>query len=242
MAITLNNLSFSAFLSVDFGNSFGSGFIVNIKDKLYLFTAKHVIFDKNNKLLENLWIKCRNYDTLNEEIFDAQIVLTNKNVITIPNEDIAIVKLFEEFGFHLENAGTNISFAEESDLSIYEDIFISSKIFLVGFPSSLTTDDFYEVDNPLLRFGIVAGKNILKNTFIIDSIAYYGVSGGPIIQEINNEISIIGIVSRYVPFITEWKNRHEPNISRQDFFNSGYAVCIPLNNALNLIANENSKK
>lgn len=240
MAISLNNLSFSAFVSVDSGNSFGSGFITEINNKQYLFTAKHVIFDRNDNLLRDLWIKCRNYDTPNDQFYDAQIALTADNVITILNEDIVVVKLFAEFGFHVENSGTNISLAQENDLYRYENISIGSKIYLVGFPSSLTTDDFYEVDNPLLRFGIVAGKNNAKNTFVIDSIAYYGVSGGPVIQEIDNELYIIGIVSRYVPFITEWRNKHEPNIYRQDFFNSGYAVCVPLDNALNMIQDDNN--
>ncbi len=156
-----------------------------------------------------------------------------KNVITTEGLDIALIALEKKFNYEIENEGRNISVATMGDLLPFTEVSIGSNIFLVGFPSSLTTDRFYDVDRPLLRGGIVAGKDMTTHTFVIDALAYYGVSGGPVVQmDGERNIKITGIVSRYVPFITEWKNRHETSLLRQDFYNSGYAVCLPLDRVI----------
>lgn len=232
MPISITNFSFSTFLSVDFGDSLGSGFRLRINDVDYIITARHVIYNKET-LLTDLWIKSRNYFGTEAHGFSAKINLTAENVIAFENYDIVAIKLLPQYNYEIQNAGMDISIATIEDTGNFESISIASNIFLIGFPSSLTVDNFYDVDRPLLRTGIVAGKNIDNGTFIVDSVAYYGVSGGPIVEvDLEKNIKIVGIVSRFVPFITEWKNKHESSISRQDFFNSGYAVCIPLDQVL----------
>lgn len=237
MAISIDNFSFSTFLSVDFGDSSGSGFRLIIDGQEYIITAKHVVFNKG-KLLSDLWIKSRNYFGNEEESYSAKVDLRPENVFLFENIDAAIIKLDKECNYTVENDGNNISFSTLDDIIFFDAISIASNILLVGFPSSLTVDDFYEVDRPLLRTGIVAGKNVKNQTFIIDSLAYYGVSGGPVVRiDTEGNLHILGIVSRFVPFITEWKNKHEMSLSRQDFYNSGYAVCIPMDAIVNKIKN-----
>lgn len=235
MPITTDNFSFSTFLSVDFGDSSGSGFRINYNGKDYIITARHVVYNKN-VLLSDLWIKSRNYFGNDTDGYSAKINLSTENVLTFNDLDIVVIKLDTQFNYEIESVGTGISIASIEDTSNFESILIGANIFLVGFPSSLTVDDFYDVDRPLLRTGIVAGKNMSNNTFVVDSVAYYGVSGGPIVQiDIERNIKIVGIISRFVPFITEWRNKHESSISRQDFFNSGYAVCLPLDRVIERI-------
>ncbi|MCX2477452.1 trypsin-like peptidase domain-containing protein [Pedobacter sp. MC2016-15] len=235
MPITIENFSVSTFLSVDFGDSSGSGFRINHNGCDYIITAKHVVYNKN-VLLSDLWIKSRNYFGDETEGYSAKINLSTENVLTFDDLDVVVIKLDIQFNYEIENAGTDISIASIEDTSNFESILIGANIFLVGFPSSLTVDDFYDVDRPLLRTGIIAGKNIGNHTFVVDSVAYYGVSGGPIVQiDVERNIKIVGVVSRFVPFITEWKNKHESSISRQDFFNSGYAVCLPLDRLIERI-------
>jgi hypothetical protein len=235
MPISIESFSFATFLSLDFGDSIGSGFRLRFNDKEFVITAKHVIYHKD-KLLSDLWIKSRNHDGNRTDSFDAQIRLDDDNVTFFKNLDIALIELKEENGYQIETIGNNISVSDIEDIIEFDNITISSNVFLIGFPSSLTTDNFYDVDRPLLRTGIVAGKNINDNTFVIDSIAYYGVSGGPVVEvDSEKNLKVIGIVSRYVPFITEWKNKHESSMTRQDFYNSGYAVCIPLDKILEYI-------
>lgn len=235
MPISTNNFSFATFLSVDHGESSGSGFRLVHKDITYIITAKHVIFNRE-VLRSNLWVKSRNYFGGPHVGYSARVTLSEENVTTFDNLDIVLIKLLPDYNYEVEYPGDDISIPALEDVGTYHDISIGKNIFLIGFPSSLTVDDFYEVDRPLLRSGIIAGKNINNNTFIIDSLAYYGVSGGPVVQsDGRNEIKIVGIVSRYVPFITEWRNKHESSFSRQDFFNSGYAVCIPLDKIIRKI-------
>lgn len=236
MSINRTNFSFATFLSVNNGDFFGSGFRIVTSKNQYIVTAKHVLY-KDDNLLKELWVKSRNYNGEMIEAFDAIIDLTEDNVKTFDCTDIALVILNEEYGLHINSNGIDISHSELSDLCLFSDINISEEIYLVGFPSSLVMqNNFYENDRPLLRYGIIAGKNIRDNTFIIDSIAYYGVSGGPVVKfEQDNTVKIIGIVSRYIPFIAEWRNRYEQSLIKQDFFNSGYAVCEKLDDVISFI-------
>ena len=235
MALTKSDVSFATFLSVNFGDSVGSGFRIRHNNHSYIITAKHVIYN-NDTLLSDLYIKSQNYFGKLDDAYSAKVNLSEANVYMFGNSDIVLVKLDEQSEFHIESEGTNIISATLVDLLNLEDIKLAANILFIGFPSSLTVDKFYEVDRPLLRTGIVAGINLTNRTFVVDSLAFYGVSGGPIVQiNHDNTIQIIGIVSRYVPFITEWRNKHERAFSRQDFFNSGYAVCEPLDNIINII-------
>ena len=238
MSIDTDNFSFATFLSVNNGDYFGSGFRIITATKQYLITAKHVLY-VNDHLLQEVWIKSRNYNGELYEAFDAVIDLSPDNVTTFGNSDLAVVELHIDYGLHITSKGLNIAHVEIDDLVVFEDIKISQGIFLVGYPSSLVTnDDFYENDRPLLRYGIIAGKNTNQNTFIIDALAYYGVSGGPILKiDDQNKLKVLGVVSRYVPFITEWKNKYEMSLIRHDFYNSGYAVCERLDEIINFITN-----
>lgn len=237
MALNIENFSFATFLSVDNGDYYGSGFRIENNGIEFIVTAKHVIF-VDDKLLKELWVKSRNYNGEAYEAFDASIDLKPDNVVTFGDSDIALIILDQNNGCHVTYKGINIVKAELTDLALFEDIRISEKIYLVGFPSSLVTQDkFYENDRPLLRHGIVAGKNTSNNTFIIDSIAFYGVSGGPVLSIHEDKLIVIGIVVRYVPFIIEWKNKHEKNLIRHDFYNSGYAVCERLDEIIKFIQN-----
>lgn len=242
MSLDKTNFSFATFLSVDNGDFFGSGFRIVTNKNQYLVTAKHVIYN-DGKLLKELWIKSRDYKGETIEAFDVNIDLSEENVKTFDSVDIAIVVLADKYGLNINSKGIDIAHSDLNDLCKFVDVNIADEIFLVGFPSSLIMqNDFYENDRPLLRYGIIAGKNIKNNTFIIDSIAYYGVSGGPVIKiDENNEIKIMGIVSRYIPFIAEWKNKYEQSLIKQDFFNSGYAVCEKLDNVIDYI-NEYEKE
>jgi hypothetical protein len=152
--------------------------------------------------------------------------------------DIIAIELDDEENFRIEQEGKNIISIVENDLDKLENIKIANNILLVGFPTSLIIEKvkFFDINRPLLRKGIIAGINIKDNIFVIDCPVYYGNSGGPVIEyKDNGEMKLIGIVSKYIPFVTEWRNNRESAFSRQEFSNSGYAVCIPIYEILNLL-------
>lgn len=86
---------------------------------------------------------------------------------------------------------------------------------------------------PLLRKGIVAGQNLDKRSIILDCPAYFGNSGGPVIEI--DEVSIaerqykmIGVVDQYVPYAEGGK-------TFAIMANSGYSVVTPMDFVLELV-------
>jgi hypothetical protein len=99
---------------------------------------------------------------------------------------------------------------------------------MYGYPRSLSLDlSLKQLDplQPLLRRGLIAGINDQRKTIILDSPAYRGNSGGPVVElEQDNfmtKLRIIGVVSELVPL----------REGSEDFFlqfNSGYSIVEPM--------------
>jgi hypothetical protein len=93
---------------------------------------------------------------------------------------------------------------------------------------SLTT---YNYGLPLLRKGIIAGKNPNNRTLILDSPAYQGNSGGPVwLMEnpsaFDKSFWIVGIVAQFVPFEEIMENRTY-RYGYVQISNSGYSIVVP---------------
>ncbi|HXD92132.1 MAG TPA: trypsin-like peptidase domain-containing protein [Bacteroidia bacterium] len=228
----LSNLSYATFLSLNHGSSAGSGFRLSYKGATYLITAKHVLFDEKDDLrCETLLITSQNSRGVENDIRNIVIDMMHAKTYKSDENDIAAVLIETADYITVQQEGENIINADSESTRPLDQIGISNEVFLVGFPTSLIFQDsqYFEVNRPLLRKGIIAGVNAKNKTFIIDCSAYYGNSGGPIIELCEDGLlRLIGIVSRYIPFVTEWKNNREPSISHTEFYNSGYSVCVPI--------------
>ena len=133
-----------------------------------------------------------------------------------------------------------VSLDEEATRGINE-IRIGNDVFLMGYPTSLgmRRNEDFDSSKPLLRKGIIAGVHKNKNTFIIDCPTYFGNSGGPIVEYgEDGYYRIIGIVSKYIPFVTRWISNRE-HITNTELTNSGYTVCVPIQAAFDLIDKQN---
>ena len=136
----------------------------------------------------------------------------------------------------LPNNTRLVSLEKEATRGINE-IKIGNDVYLMGYPTSIgmTRDEDFDSSKPLLRKGIIAGIYIKKNTFIIDCPTYFGNSGGPVVEYGEDDYyRIIGLVSKYVPFITKWVSNRE-HITNIELTNSGYTVCVPIQAAFDLI-------
>ena len=123
----------------------------------------------------------------------------------------------------------------------YNEVLVGNDIYVFGYPTSLGLKNIPQIDyfKPLLRKGIIAGKNDKLKTIIIDCPIYFGNSGGPVVQIENvsfakKEFRIIGLVSQFVPFVEKIINiTHK--YKNTNLTNSGYAIVVPMDFILELI-------
>jgi hypothetical protein len=242
----LDNLTYATLLSLDSGKSSGSGFFLSVNGVDYLITARHVLYDDDKLRCEDLLISSQNSRGQIEDSKMFEIDMKSAHVLDSKTDDVAAIKFGSieksEFSDHIsivqEGLSETFSINQEEQTRLLEEIRIANDVYLVGFPTSLIFQNSKHFDpgKPLLRKGIVAGINANDNTFIIDCSAYYGNSGAPILEVCeDNELRVIGIVSRYIPFVVEWKNNREMSVTHAEYLNSGYSVCVPMNAVLKLI-------
>lgn len=237
----LTNLSYATFLSFTLRPSTGSGFRITYNGRTFLITAKHVLYDENDKLRgEELLVTSQNSKSNSEEARTILIKLNQAKLFRSNIYDIAGIEIEDGEHTTVQQEGSNIISVPAGSIRKLNDIVVSNDVFLVGFPTSLIVPGakHFEVNRPLLRKGIIAGVNLQENSFIIDCSSYYGNSGAPIIELGEDAVlRLIGIVIRYIPFVTEWRNNREPSISHAEFANSGYSVCLPLDIIIEIIDN-----
>jgi hypothetical protein len=238
MNIDKQNFSFIVFISVNstINSASGSGIMYKTDENLYLITAKHVLFKNDGSIIgENIIITSKNFDETIEtatiyEIQNFKICETILHGIL----DIVAVKIDLNDNIIVNNY-INRPLVKKENIVPYDNISIFNEIYLAGFPTSLKVDiTDYDLSKINFRKGIITSK--YQNEFIVDSSTYYGMSGGAVFS-INNtgNIFIIGIISKLVPLLVEWYNNREKSIINTDFENSGYSICIRIDDFINLL-------
>ncbi|MBF0253495.1 MAG: trypsin-like peptidase domain-containing protein [Candidatus Omnitrophica bacterium] len=240
-----------------------SGFYFNYNHKaLYFVTAGHVLFGKNYNPLK-LELKSDKAVLLSypapvtiqesvQLILDLKKLKENGSIKVHPEQDVAVIKITAE-----KNNTTTADLAEGvqkaegfkgSLLSagmdaakLYDDVKISNDVFIFGYPTSLGIEVHPQIDfnKPLLRKGVVAGKNSKNRTIVLDCPVYYGNSGGPCVEVeetdlLNKKFSLIGVVSEFVPFEEKWVNL-KYGLVNSGIENSGYSIIVPIDYVLELI-------
>ena len=193
---------------------YGTGFIVGIRGRLHLVTAKHVVMENVNgqftgKLIDSTYQvffnkkdKSLGWHSLREikDFFNAKWIF-HKN----PNVDIAIIP----FG---------LDTLHDDMVSIPEDFFMTSErlyeLYSVYFLSFQPGLQLKTKINPIFRSGSISLKNDDK-TFYIDAFAFPGNSGSPVFltpssMRFDNPGTLnigdplghkfIGIIGEYLPY------------------------------------------
>lgn len=239
----LQNLTYTTLLSLDNGKATGSGFLFHANNTDFLVTAKHVLFDDDVLRYKSINVSSLNYNDSIRAMLSFEIVeIEEQLILRNQKDDIAIIPLgniqegqYNDYVTINQNTPFTI---RESQIRHLEDLKIANDVFLMGFPTSLKFEglDHFHPAIPLLRKGIIAGIYVLDRIFIIDCSVYYGNSGSPVLELGEDHIlRLAGVVSRYIPFVIEWRNTRERAITQKDYFNSGYTVCISIDVVLNLI-------
>lgn len=250
-------LSLPVLITLDKKYQASAFYILDNNKQLYLVTARHVLLEEIKKepyfSLRNEYADLVSYSEDSKDtgcfklILNLKVLQTKKLIKYHTNHDVAIIKIGirtkedgQEFicffdGVQLvQSTSKPLSFADATtDIKKFDDVLISNEIFIFGYPTSLGIPEMpqLEYDKPLLRKGIVAGKNISKMTLILDSPVYYGNSGGPVIEVeqvelVTTRYRLIGVVSQFIPFEEEWENKKHHIVNKQ-ISNSGYSIVVP---------------
>jgi Trypsin-like peptidase domain len=252
-ALPEDNLSYPVLITLGNGAS-GSGFYVNTPSAMFLVTAKHVLFDENTGNLLDTKFELLSYskdlsdNTPNKFSVDANGLRDNK-IVKHPSQDIAILKIASvssEGGLAVMSIPAGITPESSSrnrtvqgvafeGIKKLDQVLVGNQVVLLGYPRSLALQSMPEIDplRPLLRKGIVAGVNSSTHSIILDCPAYFGNSGGPVIEVDPTGFSastykIIGVVTKFVPYLDGGR-------TFQIMANSGYSVAIPMDYVLELI-------
>lgn len=131
--------------------------------------------------------------------------------------------------------GAKCGFVSVADNSfkLFNGALVGNPVFMFGYPTSLAkTSPYLDIKKPLVRKGIIAGKNETLRTIILDCPVHPGDSGGLVIEEETLELARkqflpIGIATNIIPFIKE------PFLET-----SGYSVAVPMDALEELISSQ----
>lgn len=250
---------------IDLGNSMGSGCFLHVSNSVYLVTAKHVLFVQpngtnapalrssiatvksfsgsgtTNVSARLLSISLQQLLSAGEIRFSTNRDLALVRVEACPSTNLGPVLFLPGVSFLSPQTGLDVLLSGPAMLCPANEIDIGADVIMFGYPTVLTSQirDSFDPSEPLLRKGIVAGINLEKRTIIIDCPAYFGNSGGPVVQLEGlptglRRFRIIGLVVRFVPFVEEWENK-TMGYSHVIASNSGYTVVEPIETVLEMV-------
>lgn len=262
-AIPEVNLSLPVLVKLENGDE-ASGFYLKDETKEYFVTARHVLFsspslstsslrapsghfisysgrvdfsEKAELILDlySLFLKGRircheSYDVCVAYIGDVKTIGDNKFNISLPGNMVR----------RIDSGTYGIISTPTTDVRKFNEVQIGNESYLFGYPSSIGIKQMPQIDyeRPLLRKGIIAGKNVAQKTIILDSPVYFGNSGGPVLQVDREAFAasylLIGVVSEYIPFVEVVENK-TMKYTNMSISNSGYSVVVPIDFVLELL-------
>lgn len=247
-----DNLAYPVLITC--GNSSGSGFFINGKGSIFLVTACHVLFDFQRNIFHSQDVVAVSYPKDNSEneknILNLDLVkLDALKLITINlSKDIAVIKFANleaegapfrlvQGAFMKEVSAAGLIGVSLENIKLFKDVLIANEVFIFGYPVSLGLPDMPQVDKsrPLLRSGIVAGKNADLGSVILDCPVYPGNSGGPVVEVEQegpiNRFRVVGLVTQFVPAIASMTGPLAGNVA----LNSGYSIAASMDGVVELI-------
>jgi hypothetical protein len=244
-------------------NAAASGFIADDGKSIYLVTAKHFLFDEAGKPLAKkaelvAYTRARGFSGQVRLELDLEKLFAAGTLKPHASKDACVARLGtlegekERLTFRLGDGVRPVSQTGDENAAFvgvdlkrairkYEDVEIGEDVFIFGYPASIGIKNVPQVDHerPLLRKGILAGKNDKLGSLVLDCPSYYGNSGGPVVYVEHggaepDRFWVVGIVSEFVPVEETWLNlnRQYTNVNIE---NSGYTIVVPMDPILELI-------
>jgi hypothetical protein len=245
-----NNLAYPVLILTD-KKLMGSGFYLNAQNSIYLVTARHVLFDPNSGgPLFQRHILCRSYssDPLDQSpnllSLDLSALQTSGNLKRHATADVLAIRIGNLSDGTLQTiegvefkafAKTDLLAVDLKGVKPFDQVLVGNQVFVFGYPVSIGAQQSpqFDYEKPLLRKGIIAGKNDKVGTLILDLPVYKGNSGGPVLEVetegFGKKFRIVGVVVERVPAI----------LTGEDvgiITNSGYSVAVSMNPVLELLS------
>ena len=234
----------------------GSGFLyMTESNDIYLVTAKHVLVNKSGNLI-NDFITVHATKLIQESRFPIHVSINfdeaPESILKHASRDICAVKIMHFVKQKTPNSITigypeyvvpgksdtntgDFKFIARTKIGVFDSVELASECFLIGFPHSLRKHNQKEIEIffPLLRKGIIAGKNHQERLIVLDCEVNYGNSGGPAFQVnfiAGNKVQfkLFGIISSFLPYSEEYANIRNPSLKHEYIQNSGYSVVVPI--------------
>lgn len=251
-----DNLAYPILIKI--GTFTGTWFMLKHWEKVFLVTAKHVLFDeKENKFLwwylelisqtrdisddskHKIWIKLDKVSKYIHDTSDVAVIELWKH-ITNP-KDPALLSLSRTAGIeYLEKGNSPLVMVDDSAIKYINDVLIGNDILLYWYPTSLWFwKPQFDYEKPLLRKGIIAGINTSESTIILDCPVYPGNSGGPVVEIEqytlwNYRFRVIWVVIEFIPYVEQRENKNNKLINKS-FLNSWYSIVVSMDKVLELI-------
>lgn len=209
---------------IKFENSTGTGFTIDVDNKQYLVTARHVcagIRDGDNigVFHDGLWknVPVRIVGLGAENIIDADVA------VLAPHKQIS----------------PSFSMPPTSD-----GVVLGQDVFFLGFPFGLHTSS--DLNNgyplPLVKGALVSGSfggNGNQDAFLLDGHNNPGFSGGPVVfrpaNKVGEELRVMAIVSAYKTENIEVKFQGQPT-GLTNSANTGIVVCPSIKQVTDMVA------
>jgi len=169
-------------VKIEAPDSYGTGFLINYKDmpdksrKLIIATAYHVV-EHADKWFEVIKIK---KDDVEVPFFPQE-----REVLTLESRDLALVVIDAIEGF---------TFPDEPLAPIN-----TKEILPPGFPVGWCGYPNIADDHKCFFAGHLSAPIDESGDYFVDGVVIHGVSGGPAFIHVDDHVSLIGLISAYLP-------------------------------------------
>jgi len=274
-ALPADYIKYPVSVTLEDGRAASGFYIMDDNGDAYFVTAKHLLFYDQAKEgrsdLKGQKALLSSYpqeDQFQEPILiqlDLKVLNVAGFIYSHETNDVAVIKLgsvvltprgkslqFNGGVDRVVKAGTtpsegSIVGASRAMIKKYDEVPIGNDVFIFGYPNSLGIENYPQIDytRPLLRKGVIAGKNNEKKTMILDCPVFYGNSGGPVVETepiglSGTSYAIVGMVAEFIPFDDKWYGIQRP-FNIREIENSGYSVVVPMDAILEVIEKARQK-
>jgi hypothetical protein len=249
---------------IEVGGSPGSGFVLEAGNARFIVTSRHNLLDDSRPVaFWKLKASSATVTGISPQQGKDSVeikytlnlagLLASKNLRFSTNHDVALIRFQEltrtdkrpgNYNVNVIKVESPYGAAPEAAFQPvkanackrFKDLHVASEVMSFVFPESIGLQVNPRIDSrkPLLRKGMVARLDTESETVILDTAAYGGASGGPVIVRDGDNVassgwSLVGIQSESLPFQEGSEN------SRLHGQSSNYSVVEPMDAILDLV-------